>query len=88
MEVEINGKVGGKLLAPCTYHLSCVTIVMRDCNYSRTGQLLPQHWQQKKKHQSDAGSSQDCGAQLAGAGSIMPPARPNNMGLAVTHSHR
>ena len=33
MEVEINEKVGGNLVAPCTYHLSCVTIVIRDCNY-------------------------------------------------------
>ena len=32
MKLEINGKVGGKLVAPCTYHLSCVTIVIRDCN--------------------------------------------------------
>ena len=33
MEIEINGKVGGKLQPPRSYHLSSVTIVIRDCNY-------------------------------------------------------
>ena len=88
MEVEINGKVGGKLPAPCTYHLSCVTIVIRDCNYPGTGQLLPQHWQQKKKHQSDLELHRSVAHNWRGLTDIMPPARPNNMGLAVTHSHR
>ena len=68
MEVEINGKVGGKVPAPCTYHLSCVTIVILDCNYPGTGQLLPQHSLATEKETSiRPGASQECGAQLVGA---------------------
>ena len=77
MEVEINGKVGGNLPAPCTYHLpcyyyyyyyyylSCVTIVIRDCNYPGTGQLLPQH--RKRNINQTRSFTAQCGAQLVGA---------------------
>ena len=102
MEVEINGKVGGNLPAPCTYHLSCyyyyyyyyylscVTIVIRDCNYPGTGQLLPQHSLATEKETSiRPGASQlSVAHNWWGLTDIMSPARPNNMGLAVTHSHR
>ena len=72
------------------YYLSCVTIVIRDCNYPGTGQLLPQHSLATEKETSiRPGASQlSVAHNWWGLTDIMPPARPNNMGLAVTHSHR